>query len=84
MTTQRWVRFNHDGQAGFGTLSGHGIDVFSGDMFGACDATGRSLALADVRLLTPVQPTKVIALWNNFHALARQARPGRCRPSRCT
>ena len=33
-------------------------------------ATGTTHALADVRLLCPTTPTKVIALWNNFHALA--------------
>ena len=26
-------------------------------------------ACSGVRLLTPTEPTKVIALWNNFHAL---------------
>ena len=67
---QRWVRFEHAGQAGFGTLHGDRIHVRVGDMFGPNDATGETLALADVRLLSPSAPTKVIALWNNFHALA--------------
>lgn len=70
MTTKRWVRFSHDGHAGFGTLSGDRIDVFSGDMFAAPEATGRSLALAEVALLAPAQPSKVLALWNNFGQLA--------------
>jgi 2-keto-4-pentenoate hydratase/2-oxohepta-3-ene-1,7-dioic acid hydratase in catechol pathway len=38
-------------------------------MFGANAPTGRSLRLEQVRLLAPVQPTKVIALWNNFGQL---------------
>jgi len=38
-------------------------------MFGASEATGAVHALADLKLLTPSAPTKVIALWNNFHAL---------------
>ena len=67
---QRWVRFEHDGQAGFGTLDGDRIHVRVGDLFGPNDATGAVLALADVRLLSPSAPTKVVALWNNFHALA--------------
>jgi 2-keto-4-pentenoate hydratase/2-oxohepta-3-ene-1,7-dioic acid hydratase in catechol pathway len=29
----------------------------------------RTIDVADVQFLTPVQPTKVIALWNNFKAL---------------
>ena len=31
---------------------------------------GKRLALADVELLAPTEPSKIVALWNNFHALA--------------
>jgi len=27
-------------------------------------------AVRDVELLAPAEPSKIIALWNNFHALA--------------
>jgi len=67
---QRWVRFEHAGTSGFGTLVDDRVHEHVGEMFGASDATGVRHALADVRLLCPCQPTKVIALWNNFHALA--------------
>ena len=70
MTSNRWVRFSHQGQTGFGTLSADRIDVFAGDMFAAPLPAGRSLALADVKLLAPTQPSKVLALWNNFGQLA--------------
>jgi 2-keto-4-pentenoate hydratase/2-oxohepta-3-ene-1,7-dioic acid hydratase in catechol pathway len=69
---QRWIRFEHAGQPGFGTLHDYGVHVHAGDLFGPNDATGAVLALADVRLLSPSAPTKVIALWNNFHALAKK------------
>lgn len=39
-------------------------------MFGAPKATGETLALGDVKLLMPTQPTKMVAMWNNFHALS--------------
>jgi 2-keto-4-pentenoate hydratase/2-oxohepta-3-ene-1,7-dioic acid hydratase in catechol pathway len=39
-------------------------------MFSRPQATGKSLLLDDVTILTPCQPTKMVALWNNFHALA--------------
>ena len=45
------------------------ITVYRGDMFNGAEPTGQSLRLADVKLLTPTQPTKIIALWNNFKAL---------------
>ncbi len=67
---QRWLRFNHAGKLGFGTLEGDRIHERHGDMFGSSEPTGTVLPLSDVRLLTPSAPTKVIALWNNFHALA--------------
>jgi 2-keto-4-pentenoate hydratase/2-oxohepta-3-ene-1,7-dioic acid hydratase in catechol pathway len=65
----RWVRFEHRGRSGFGTLHGDLIQVCIGDMFGACEPTEAVLPLASARLLMPVAPGKVLALWNNFHAL---------------
>ena len=65
-----WVRFRHDGAIGFGTLTGTTIEVHDGDMFAAPRSTGRRLDLSDVELLAPSEPSKIIALWNNFHALA--------------
>ena len=65
-----WLRFRHDGETGFGTLAGGGIAVHDGDMFGANRSSGRVLDLDDVELLAPTEPSKIVALWNNFHALA--------------
>ena len=65
-----WVRFEHSGVAGFGTLEGDSIAVYTGNMFDGAQPAGESLALSSVKLLTPTVPTKIIALWNNFHALA--------------
>ena len=65
-----WIRFEHDGKTGFGTLDGETINVHSGDMFASPQATGETLSLDAVKMLTPSQPSKMICLWNNFHALA--------------
>lgn len=65
-----WVRYEHTGKIGFGTLDGAQVHEHSGDMFGEARPTGSVLALNDLRLLSPTAPSKVIALWNNFHALA--------------
>lgn len=67
--SSHWARFEAAGQAGFGKLEGEQISEYRGDMFGTPEPTGRVLALSSVRLLHPTQPTKVIALWNNFAAL---------------
>ena len=65
-----WVRFEHEGKAGFGLLAQNAIEVHTGSMFESPKATGHSVPLSAARLLRPAEPTKMIALWNNFHALA--------------
>jgi 2-keto-4-pentenoate hydratase/2-oxohepta-3-ene-1,7-dioic acid hydratase in catechol pathway len=65
-----WVRFAHGAAEGFGTLEGESIAVHTGNMFATPTRTGETLAVAEVRLLPPVQPRKFIGLWNNFHAVA--------------
>ncbi len=66
----RWIRFEHEGRAQFGALEGDAIRVHEGDLFAAPRATGASVPLAAVKLLTPCVPTKMVALWNNYRALA--------------
>jgi len=66
----QWIRFADGGVIGFGTLDGKRIDVHEGDLFGAPRPTGRSLALDAVEVLTPVAAGKMVALWNNYRALA--------------
>ena len=68
----RWIRFEHEGRAQFGTLEGETIRVHEGDMFAGAKDTGRTVALAAVKLLTPCVPTKMVALWNNYRALAEK------------
>jgi 2-keto-4-pentenoate hydratase/2-oxohepta-3-ene-1,7-dioic acid hydratase in catechol pathway len=65
----RWVRFDDQGTVGFGTLDGEQVQVFEGDMFGAPRRTDRVVKLAEVRLLRPVEPGKVVALYNNYGAI---------------
>jgi len=65
-----WIRFRHEGAAGFGTLTPEGVSVHHGEMFDDPRASGRVLPLAEVELLAPTAPSKIVALWNNFHALA--------------
>ncbi|WP_375408371.1 fumarylacetoacetate hydrolase family protein [uncultured Methylobacterium sp.] len=67
-----WLRYRHDGGGGFGRLDGDTIAIFEGDLFDEPVATGRTLALADVTLDLPCRPSKLIALWNNFVAMAEK------------
>jgi 2-keto-4-pentenoate hydratase/2-oxohepta-3-ene-1,7-dioic acid hydratase in catechol pathway len=65
-----WVRFHHHEHFCFGTLSDGEIAVHNGDMFGDAKPTGQYLRSSEVTMLAPCAPSKIIALWNNFHALA--------------
>lgn len=66
----QWIRFESKGRVGFGTLQDGTIAVHSGDMFAGSKPTGDKVKLADVRVLTPCDPSKMVCLWNNFHQLA--------------
>jgi 2-keto-4-pentenoate hydratase/2-oxohepta-3-ene-1,7-dioic acid hydratase in catechol pathway len=67
-----WIRFLHEQTEHFGVLEEGEIRIFEGDMFDGPDDTGRRLQLDAVTLLTPTRPSKMIGLWNNFHAAAEK------------
>jgi 2-keto-4-pentenoate hydratase/2-oxohepta-3-ene-1,7-dioic acid hydratase in catechol pathway len=67
----QWVRFRAtDGRVGFGTLDGASIVEYEGDMFGLPRATGTRIDDGTFTLAAPCVPSKMVALWNNFRALA--------------
>jgi 2-keto-4-pentenoate hydratase/2-oxohepta-3-ene-1,7-dioic acid hydratase in catechol pathway len=69
----RWARFRtHEGHIGFGVLQDDRIAVHRGDMFDAPRPSSATVALGDVALLAPCEPSKMIALWNNFTALSNK------------
>lgn len=69
--SNRWVRSKQSNTIRFGTPEGMRVRVFEGDMFSGATSTDQTLPLAEVKLLMPVQPGKILALWNNFHALGK-------------
>ena len=75
---QRWLRFKYQDVVHFGTLEGTRIQLWEGAMFKDPAPSGTYVDAAEVVLLTPTQPTKILALWNNFAALGAKlnlARP---------
>lgn len=70
MTT--WVRFQHRETTAFGSLHGDEIRLHEGDLFNQPVPTGETLQLEQVQLLTPVEPSKMVAMVNNFHALVNK------------
>ena len=65
----RWVRYRSAGAEGFGSLEGSQISEHRGDLFENPEPTGVISDIPDVEILTPVQPSKMVAMANNFHAL---------------
>ena len=73
----RWIGFKRAGRPGFGRLVDTRIEVCQGDMFGTPEPTGEIVDLAGVTIDLPCRPSKMIALWNNFHAAAAKQGLGR-------
>jgi 2-keto-4-pentenoate hydratase/2-oxohepta-3-ene-1,7-dioic acid hydratase in catechol pathway len=67
----KWLRFLHENRPAFGRLEGDdSVRVFLGDMFHQPQATQNLLPLKGLKFLSPCQPSKMFALWNNFAAAA--------------
>lgn len=76
-----WMRFEHAGRTGFGTREGDAVRVCAGDMLGAAAPTGEVLPLAAVKVLSPLLPSKLVALVNNYReAMAKQGLPAPAEP----
>ena len=68
----RWLHYSHQGRMGMGQLVGETIHVHQGSLFDHPQPTGETLRVSDVEILAPCQPTKVLALWNNFKTAAEK------------
>lgn len=68
------LRFLADGEIGFGTLADGVIREYRGDLFGENTSAGTERPLSSVRLLPPCVPSRMLGLWNNFHARAKAER----------
>jgi len=64
--TTTYVRYEHDGNISYGILTGDTIHELRGDIFDSVRRTGNTVAIEQVRLLTPTAPRKVIAVGLNY------------------
>ena len=67
-----WIRFTNNNKESFGTLDGNDITVYEGNLFDNPTETDLKLKIEDVTLTNPCQPSKMIALWNNYQSLATE------------
>jgi 2-keto-4-pentenoate hydratase/2-oxohepta-3-ene-1,7-dioic acid hydratase in catechol pathway len=61
-----YVRFQAGNTVAYGLIADGKIRQIDGDLFGPRKLTGKTYGLADVKLLVPVQPSKVLALAGNY------------------
>jgi 2-keto-4-pentenoate hydratase/2-oxohepta-3-ene-1,7-dioic acid hydratase in catechol pathway len=62
----KYVRYSHEGRTSYGILEGGTIRELAGDLFSSPRKTGKTVSLADVVLLVPCEPSKVIAVGLNY------------------
>lgn len=68
----RIARFAVGDDVSFGVVDGDGVLAIDGHPFGAVAATSRRFLLAEVRLLAPVLPSKVVCAGKNYAEHARE------------
>lgn len=61
-----FARFQHSDTVSFGTVDGDRVTPIEGRLFGEHRPAGAALPLADVRLLAPVLPPKILAAAVNY------------------
>lgn len=66
--TQRYVRYEFDGEVSWGMLLGDEIQPIQGDLFQDFRLLSTRVELDRVRLLAPVNPSKVIAVGLNYQS----------------
>ncbi|MBC7924511.1 MAG: fumarylacetoacetate hydrolase family protein [Bryobacteraceae bacterium] len=71
----RFVRFRKDSSVSFGIMDGDTIRSISGDLFGQHKETGKRYKTADVKLLYPVAPPKILAVGLNYRSHLGERKP---------
>ena len=75
----RWLRCRDRGSDTWAIHEGDAVEIVDGTPYGTHARTGRRLPLEGLQWLPPVQPGKILGLWNNFGAAA--AKNGWSRPA---
>jgi 2-keto-4-pentenoate hydratase/2-oxohepta-3-ene-1,7-dioic acid hydratase in catechol pathway len=68
----KYVRFADDGKDGWGLLDRSQVRELEGDVFGKSRESGRAFRLAEVKLLPPATPTKIVCLGMNYASHAKE------------
>lgn len=64
----KYVRYSHQGTVSYGVLEGEQIRALDAAPYRGGSPTGTTVALSDVKLLAPAEPSKVIAVGFNYRS----------------
>lgn len=67
------AKYVHEGQSGYAMISGDVLHPIKGDIFGDFTASAEMISLAEVKLLPPVQPSKLICVGLNYRLHAEES-----------
>ena len=70
-----YVRYTHNGATSYGILEGETIRELKGNLFANPKPTGRQVKRAEVQLLAPCEPDKVIAVGLNYKSHLGDRKP---------
>jgi 2-keto-4-pentenoate hydratase/2-oxohepta-3-ene-1,7-dioic acid hydratase in catechol pathway len=76
-TLTRYVKYEAGGRTAWGILEGETIRELQGNVFENAKPSGRTVKLADVKLLPPAEAKKVIAAGLNYRSHIGQASPAK-------
>ena len=62
------ARFRYDGRIQHGIVDGAAVRTASGDLFSGLTADSTSIALAEIELLSPIDPGKIVCVGLNYAA----------------
>jgi 2-keto-4-pentenoate hydratase/2-oxohepta-3-ene-1,7-dioic acid hydratase in catechol pathway len=68
----KYARFEKDGKLGFGSVEGDTVRVMEGSLFDHHRLTDTTYALADLKILPPTTPTKIVCIAHNYRGLIEQ------------
>jgi 2-keto-4-pentenoate hydratase/2-oxohepta-3-ene-1,7-dioic acid hydratase in catechol pathway len=71
----RYVRYEAEGRVAYGVVAGDTVRALTNAPWSGGKPTGSTLKLADVKLLAPVEPSKVIAVGFNYKSHLGQQPP---------
>ena len=68
----KFARINYDGEPKFGVVDQDCLRILAGSIFDEYEPTETVLALADLKLLPPTTPGKIVCVAHNFRGLVEQ------------